>query len=64
MEEKLERLNGYRLQYGFETEIDGGVTFEVLESLKSNLPDVAVAGSSVFSAPDPKEEIARLTRSF
>ena len=64
MEEKLERLNGYRLQYGFETEIDGGVTFEVLESLKSNLPDVAVAGSSVFSAPNPKEEIARLTRSF
>ena len=64
MEHKLAQLNGLRNEYNFETEIDGGVTYQLLTSLKNNLPDVAVAGSSVFSATDPASEIHRLSTDF
>ena len=61
MEPKLKALNDLRSEHSFETEVDGGVTFEVLQKLGSVLPDVAVAGSSVFSSSNPQEEISRLS---
>lgn len=45
-----------------EIEIDGGVNLDTAKLLANEGADILVAGSYVFSSPDPKETIARLKR--
>ncbi|MBP7867303.1 MAG: ribulose-phosphate 3-epimerase [Acidobacteria bacterium] len=51
---------------GLETaiEVDGGVCPDNIGDLAAAGVDIAVAGSAVFHAPDPKETLAVMTRSM
>jgi len=59
---KVKRLHSMILEKGTETliEIDGGVNLENAPKLLSEGADILVAGSFVFSAPDPVQTIGEL----
>ncbi|WP_268033685.1 ribulose-phosphate 3-epimerase [Algoriphagus sp. PAP.12] len=59
---KVKRLDSMILEKGTETliEIDGGVNLENAPKLLSAGADILVAGSFVFSAPDPVQTIGEL----
>ena len=52
--EKIKKLSAIRAERGlaFEIEIDGGVTLDNIREILDAGTDIAVAGSSVFKAPD------------
>jgi ribulose-phosphate 3-epimerase len=60
--QKVEALNGIRNARGlsFEIEMDGGVNEKTAPLCRDSGATVLVAGSAVFSAPDPREMIRRL----
>lgn len=61
--EKVRQLKAMIQAQGLNTmiEVDGGVNFENVKVLAEAGADIVVAGSTVFSAPDPTEAISRLT---
>lgn len=61
--EKVRQLKAMIQAHGLNTliEVDGGVNFENVKVLAEAGADIVVAGSTVFSAPDPTEAISRLT---
>ena len=60
--QKVDALNGIRNARGlsFEIEMDGGVNEKTAPLCRDAGATVLVAGSAVFSAPDPREMIRRL----
>ena len=60
--QKVKALNGIRNARGlaFEIEMDGGVNEKTAPLCRDAGATVLVAGSAVFSAPDPREMIRRL----
>jgi len=64
MEQKIRRLHAWKNlnQANFEIEVDGGVTLDLIPSLKDMGVTVAVAGSTVFQAKDPLLAIADLKK--
>lgn len=61
--EKVRQLKAMIQAQGLNTliEVDGGVNFENVKVLAEAGADIVVAGSTVFSAPDPTEAVSRLT---
>jgi ribulose-phosphate 3-epimerase len=61
--EKVRQLKAMIQAQGLNTliEVDDGVNFENVKVLAEAGADIVVAGSTVFSAPDPTEAISRLT---
>ncbi len=59
---KVERLSAIKAERGlsFEIEMDGGVNERTAPLCRAAGATVLVAGSAVFSAPDPEEMIRRL----
>lgn len=61
--EKVRTLKSMIQARGLNTliEVDGGVNFDNVKILAEAGADIVVAGSTVFSAPNPTEAISRLT---
>lgn len=61
--EKVRTLKAMIQARGLNTliEVDGGVNFDNVKILAEAGADIVVAGSTVFSAPNPTEAISRLT---
>ena len=59
---KVEALDRMRRSGGhqFLIEVDGGINRGTVQSALNAGADVIVAGSAVFNAPDPSEEVALL----
>ena len=59
---KVERLNGIKAARGltFDIEVDGGVNAQTAPLCRAAGATVLVAGSAVFSAPDPEDMIRQL----
>ena len=62
-EEKIRQLRTLIQESGSKAliEVDGGVNFDNVKILAEAGADIVVAGSTVFSAPNPTEAISRLT---
>lgn len=62
---KIATLDGYRkkLGYNFKIEVDGGVNLNNAPRLVREGVDILVAGSFVFTSPDPMQTIAELGNS-
>lgn len=62
---KIATLDGYRkkLGYNFKIEVDGGVNLNNAPRLVREGVDILVAGSFVFTSPDPVQTIAELGNS-
>lgn len=64
MVEKIKQLDEYREKNkaGFLIQVDGGVNDETIKVCHDAGADVFVAGSNVFGADSPKEQIKRLNK--
>ena len=64
MTEKIEELNQYRKakELDFLIQIDGGINNETIKICHDAGADVFVAGSNIFSAPSPTEQISVLKK--
>jgi ribulose-phosphate 3-epimerase len=51
--EKVRLAKSYSQQYNFPIEVDGGIHIETIADVKAAGTDLFVAGSAVFSNPDP-----------
>ena len=62
---KIAALDGYRKKFGynFKIEVDGGVNLNNAPRLVREGVDILVAGSFVFTSPDPVQTIAELGNS-
>jgi len=62
---KIATLDGYRQKFGynFKIEVDGGVNLNNAPRLVREGVDILVAGSFVFTSPDPVQTIAELGNS-
>ena len=65
MVSKIEELDRYRKEYDTEflIQVDGGVNDETIKNCHQAGADVFVAGSNIFGAPSPKEQIKKLKKS-
>ena len=61
---KIEKLDQYRKDHDlqFLIEVDGGINEETIQLCHEAGADVFVAGSNIFSAPSPADQIAKLKK--